>query len=288
MKGIILAGGSGTRLKPATNAVSKQLLPVFDKPLFYYPLSVLMMCGIRDILIISTPHDIDSFKRCVGDGVQLGLNIDYMIQPSPDGLAQAFILGEKFIGDDDVALILGDNIFFGEDLSAYFDNFSKNVNGSTIFAKEVNDPERFGIVEIGQDGKPVSIVEKPKNPMSNLAVIGLYFYKNNVVSYAKQLKPSERGELEITDLNNIYLKNNDLNVEVLDSDISWIDAGTHLSLLEASNEIRNLELNKNIKISCLEEIAFKNKWIDEHDIMEAIASYKNSSYGEYLKRMLKK
>lgn len=288
MKGIVLAGGSGTRLFPLTNTTSKQLLPIYDKPMIYYPISVLMQAGIKDILIISTPRDLPNCKTLLGDGKQFGINLEYKVQPSPDGIAQAFILGEEFIGEDGCALILGDNIFYGEN----FDNALKEAaynceinHKTTIFGYYVNDPERFGVVEFDKDNKVISIEEKPKNPKSNYAVTGLYFYDKKCVEYAKQLKPSARGELEITDLNNLYLKNDNLNVNLLESKFFWIDAGTTDSLLEAGNFVQSVEKQQKIKISVLEEIAFKNGWITKEELMALTERCGKSNYGKYLKEV---
>ena len=272
MKGIILAGGSGTRLYPLTKVTSKQLLPVYDKPMIYYPMSVLMNAGIRDILIISTPQDTPRFEELLGDGHQFGINLSYKVQPSPDGLAQAFIIGEEFIGDDCAAMVLGDNIFAGHGLKKRLLQAvekAEKYNLATIFGYYVDDPERFGIVEFDKDGRAVSIEEKPKKPKSNYCVTGLYFYDNRVVDYVKKLSPSARGELEITDLNKIYLENGDLNVELLGQGFTWLDTGTHESLVEASNFIKTIEDHQHRKIACLEEIAYLNGWISKNDILEA-------------------
>ena len=286
MKGIILAGGSGTRLYPLTMVTSKQLLPIYDKPMIYYPLSVLMNAGIKDILIISTPQDTPRFKDLLGDGNQFGSNLSYKVQPSPDGLAQAFILGDEFIGNDKVAMILGDNIFYGHGLKGKTRNACELKNGATIFGYYVDDPERFGIVEFDKDGKAVSIEEKPEKPKSNYCVTGLYFYDNNVVNYAKSLKPSKRGELEITDLNRIYLENGMLNVELLGAGFTWLDTGTHESLVEATNFVKTIETHQHRKIACLEEIAYNNGWIDKNKLSEAYEVYKKNEYGKYLKDVL--
>lgn len=289
MKGIILAGGSGTRLYPLTMVTSKQLLPVYDKPMIYYPMSVLMNAGIRDILIISTPQDTPRFKELLGDGSQFGINLSYEIQPSPDGLAQAFIIGEKFIGTDAVAMILGDNIFSGHGLNKRLKDAVKraeNDKEATVFGYYVNDPERFGIVEFDDHGKAISIEEKPSNPKSNYCVTGLYFYDNKVIEYAKSLKPSSRGELEITDLNKIYLNNEILNVELLGQGFTWLDTGTHESLADATNFIKTIESHQHRKIACLEEIAYNNGWISKENILKAYKLVKKNQYGQYLKDIL--
>lgn len=288
MKGIILAGGSGTRLYPLTKVTSKQLLPIYDKPMIYYPLSVLMSAGIREILIISTPQDLPRFEELLGDGHQFGLKLCYAVQPSPDGLAQAFIIGEEFIGNDCVAMVLGDNIFFGHGLKKRLRNAvhnAKSGKGATVFGYYVDDPERFGIVEFDQNGRAISIEEKPAVPKSNYCVTGLYFYDNRVVEYAKGLKPSPRGELEITDLNRIYLEQNDLNVELLGQGFTWLDTGTHESLVEATNFVRTVEAHQNRKIGCLEDIAYINGWISREDVEAVIKVYKNQ-YGRYLQDVL--
>lgn len=289
MKGIILAGGSGTRLYPLTKVTSKQLLPVYDKPMIYYPMSVLMNAGIRDILIISTPQDTPRFESLLGNGAQFGVNLSYAVQPSPDGLAQAFIIGSDFIGKDDVAMVLGDNIFAGHGLKmrlkAAVEN-AKNGKGATVFGYYVEDPQRFGIVEFDENGKAVSIEEKPENPKSNYCVTGLYFYDNKVVEYAKQLKPSPRGELEITDLNRIYLENNKLNVELLGQGFTWLDTGTHESLVEATNFVKTVETHQHRKIACLEEIAYLNGWISREDVLEVYEELKKNQYGQYLMDIL--
>ena len=289
MKGIILAGGSGTRLYPLTKVTSKQLLPVYDKPMIYYPMSVLMNAGIRDILIISTPQDTPRFEELLGDGHQFGINLSYKVQPSPDGLAQAFIIGEEFIGDDCAAMVLGDNIFAGHGLKKrllHAVEKAEKYNLATIFGYYVDDPERFGIVEFDKDGRAVSIEEKPKKPKSNYCVTGLYFYDNRVVDYVKKLSPSARGELEITDLNKIYLENGDLNVELLGQGFTWLDTGTHESLVEASNFIKTIEDHQHRKIACLEEIAYLNGWISKDDILEAYKVLKKNQYGQYLMDVL--
>lgn len=289
MKGIVLAGGAGTRLHPSTIAVSKQLLPIYDKPMIYHPISVLMLAGIQEILIISTPVDLPNFKRLLGDGSQFGVKFSYKEQPSPDGLAQAFILGEEFIGNDDVALVLGDNIFYGPGFSNMLKNVVKNTNeqgGATVFGYLVKDPQRFGVVEFDTNGKALTIEEKPQNPKSNYAVTGLYFYDNKVVEYAKNLKPSARGEFEITDLNNIYLKNKKLNVELLGRGFAWLDTGTHHSLLQASQYVQTIEENQGIKIACLEEIAFRMGFVTKTELEKSIEKYKNNEYFNYVRALL--
>jgi len=289
MKGIILAGGSGTRLYPLTKVTSKQLLPVYDKPMIYYPMSVLMMAGIRDILIISTPQDTPRFKELLGDGSQFGVNLSYAVQPSPDGLAQAFIIGADFIGADTVAMVLGDNIFSGYGLKQRLKKAVENAEterGATVFGYYVDDPERFGIVEFDSEGKAVSIEEKPEKPKSNYCVTGLYFYDNRVVEYAKNLKPSKRNELEITDLNRIYLENGELNVEVLGQGFTWLDTGTHESLVEATNFVKTVETHQHRKIACLEEIAYLNGWISKEEVLTVYEVLKKNQYGQYLKDVL--
>ena len=289
MKGIILAGGSGTRLYPLTKVTSKQLLPIYDKPMIYYPMSVLMNAGIRDILIISTPTDTPRFEELLGDGHQFGVHLSYKVQPSPDGLAQAFILGEDFIGDDTVAMVLGDNIFAGHGLKKRLKQAVNNAEegkGATVFGYYVDDPERFGIVEFDNKGKAISIEEKPSKPKSNYCVTGLYFYDNKVVEYAKNLKPSARGELEITDLNRIYLENNELNVELLGQGFTWLDTGTHESLVEATHFVKTVETHQHRKIACLEEIAYLNGWISKEQITEAYEELKKNQYGQYLKDVI--
>jgi glucose-1-phosphate thymidylyltransferase len=284
-KGIILAGGTGTRLNPITISVSKQLMPIYDKPMIYYPLSTLMEAKIKDILIITTPHDQILFKKLLSDGKHIGINISYAVQAQPNGIAESFIIGEKFINNSPVALILGDNIFYGYQLDKILMKNKKN-NLSTIFGYQVNNPESYGVIEISNDNKVKKIVEKPKKPKSSFAVTGMYFYDKNVVSYAKKLKPSARGELEITDLNNIYLKNNKLNFQLLDSGIAWLDTGTHENLLNAQNFISVVQKRQGIMIGCPEEIAFKNKWIDKNQIKNNLKNYKNSDYETYLKKIL--
>lgn len=285
MKGIILAGGSGTRLYPLTKVTSKQLLPVFDKPMIYYPMSILMDAGIREILIISTPEDTPRFEALLGDGHQFGLELSYKVQPSPDGLAQAFILGEDFIGDDSVAMVLGDNIFHGHGLTKRLVKAAAKEQGATIFGYYVDDPERFGVVEFDKKGKVVSLEEKPANPKSNYAITGLYFYDNNVVKYAKELKPSARGELEITDLNQRYLEEGDLSVSLLGDGFTWLDTGTHESLVDATNFVKTVEEHQHRKIGCLEEIGFRQGWIDDRQMQESAKAY-NNEYGKYLQRVL--
>ena len=286
MKGIILAGGSGTRLYPLTKVTSKQLLPIYDKPMIYYPLSVLMNAGIREILIISTPNDTPRFQDLLGDGHQFGIELSYAVQPSPDGLAQAFIIGEEFIGDDRVAMVLGDNIFHGQGLKKRLRAAAAKETGATVFGYYVDDPERFGIVEFDAEGKAISIEEKPAQPKSNYCVTGLYFYDNRVVEYAKNLKPSKRGELEITDLNRIYLENGELEVTLLGRGFTWLDTGTHDSLVEATNFVYTVENHQHRKIACLEEIAYRNKWITEEQMWAAYEIYKKNEYGAYLKDIL--
>ena len=286
MKGIVLAGGSGTRLYPNTTSVSKQLLPIYDKPMIYYPISVLMLAGIRDILIISTPHDLPNFKRLLGTGEQFGVKFSYVEQPKPDGLARAFVLGEEFIGNDSVAMILGDNIFYGTKFSRMLKEAVAKKQGATVFAYKVKDPERFGIVEFDQAGRAVSVEEKPQQPKSNFAITGLYFYDNRVVEYAKELKPSARGEFEITDLNRIYLENNQLNVQDLGRGFVWLDTGTHRSLLQAAQYVQTVEENQGIKIACLEEIALGMGYLTKDQIIELIAPYKNNEYYGYVAQIL--
>ena len=289
MKGIILAGGSGTRLYPLTKVTSKQLLPVYDKPMIYYPMSVLMSAGIRDILIISTPQDTPRFRELLGDGSQFGARLDYAVQPSPDGLAQAFIIGADFIGQDTVAMILGDNIFSGHGLKKRLRAAVANAEsgkGATVFGYYVDDPERFGIVEFDEHGRAVSIEEKPEKPKSNYCVTGLYFYDNRVVEYARNLKPSRRGELEITDLNRIYLDQGQLNVELLGQGFTWLDTGTHESLVDATNFVKTMETHQHRKLGCLEEIAYLNGWITREDVMKVYEVLKKNQYGQYLKDVL--
>ena len=283
MKGIILAGGSGTRLYPLTMVTSKQLLPVYDKPMIYYPLSTLMLAGIREILIISTPTDTPKFRELLGNGSQFGLSLSYAVQQSPDGLAQAFIIGEEFIGDDDVAMILGDNIFYGNGLGHMLRQASKNKNRATIFGYYVDNPQAFGVVEFDEKGVPVSIVEKPEVPKSNYAVTGLYFYDNRVVEYAKSLKPSKRGELEITDINQMYLQNGDLDIKLMGRGFAWLDTGTVESLTDASNFIRTIERLQGIKISAPEEIAYNMRWISREALLRSAEKYGKSSYGQHLR-----
>lgn len=286
MKGIILAGGSGTRLYPLTKVTSKQLLPIYDKPMIYYPLSVLMDAGIKEILIISTPDDTPRFEALLGDGHQFGIELSYAVQPSPDGLAQAFIIGADFIGGDSVAMVLGDNIFHGHGLKKRLIAAAEKTSGATVFGYYVDDPERFGIVEFDADGKAVSLEEKPANPKSNYCVTGLYFYDNKVVEYAKNLKPSARGELEITDLNKLYLENGELEVTLLGQGFTWLDTGTHESLVDATNFVRTVETHQHRKIACLEEIAFLNGWISRDQLMETYEVYKKNQYGAYLKDVM--
>jgi glucose-1-phosphate thymidylyltransferase len=285
-KGIILAGGSGTRLYPVTQSISKQLLPVYDKPMIYYPLSTLMLAGIQDILIISTPDDTPRFESLLSDGSQWGLNISYKVQPSPDGLAQAFILGDTFIGNDLSALVLGDNIFYGHDFNELLGNAMTRDNGATVFAYHVHDPERYGVAEFDHTNKVLSLEEKPKNPKSNYAVTGLYFYDKDVVAMAKSLKPSTRGELEITDLNRLYLEKEKLNVEIMGRGYAWLDTGTHDSLLEASQFIATLENRQGLKVSCPEEISYRRGWINASQLEKLAAPLSKNGYGEYLKRVL--
>ena len=289
MKGIILAGGSGTRLYPLTKVTSKQLLPIYDKPMIYYPMSVLMSAGIRDILVISTPQDLPRFKDLLGDGHQFGVHLSYAEQPSPDGLAQAFIIGEEFIGNDTVAMVLGDNIFAGHGLGKRLRNAVQNAEngkGATVFGYYVDDPWRFGIVEFNEDGHAISIEEKPEHPKSNYCVTGLYFYDNRVVEYAKGLKPSKRGELEITDLNRIYLEQGELNVELLGQGFTWLDTGTHESLVEATNFVMTMEKHQHRKLACLEDIAYMNGWITREDVLETYEVMKKNQYGQYLKDVI--
>ncbi|SUB98681.1 glucose-1-phosphate thymidylyltransferase RfbA [Proteus penneri] len=288
MKGIILAGGSGTRLSPITMGTSKQLLPIYDKPMIYYPLSILMLAGINDILIITTPEDKNSFYRLLGDGSQFGISLTFAIQPKPEGLAQAFIIGEEFIGNDSVCLVLGDNIFWGQGFSPKLIKAANKKNGATIFGYEVQDPERFGVVEFDDNFNAISIEEKPKKPKSNFAVTGLYFYDNHVVDIAKNIEPSKRGELEITTINQIYLQKNKLSVELLGRGFAWLDTGTHDSLLDAGVFVETIEKRQGFKIACLEEIAYKRKWLTEKQIYKIANEYKKNSYGQYLFKLIKK
>ena len=284
-KGIVLAGGSGSRLHPITLGVSKQLLPIYDKPMIYYPISVLMLAGIREILIISTPEDIGSYERLLGDGSQFGIIITYEVQPNPEGLAQAFLIGEKFIGDSNVALVLGDNIFYGQNFSGHLKAAAGKSHGASIFGYHVNDPERFGVVEFDNVGNVLSLVEKPKSPKSNYAVTGLYFYDNNVVNIAKSIIPSSRGELEITDINRVYLGQGNLTVEVLGRGFAWLDTGTHNSLLEAGQFVETVEKRQGLKVACLEEISFHQDWISVDTLLDQAEKLKKTSYGEYLRKV---
>lgn len=286
MKGIILAGGSGSRLYPITKGVSKQLLPIYDKPMIYYPLSVLMLAEIQDILIITTAEDQAGFIRMLGDGTDFGINLTYAIQPSPDGLAQAFIIGEEFIGNDSVCLVLGDNIFWGQGFSPILKNAAQRKSGASVFGYQVKDPERFGVVAFDKNQKAISLEEKPKNPKSNFAVTGLYFYDNDVIEMAKQVKPSERGELEITTLNQMYMERGDLNVELLGRGFAWLDTGTHESLLEAAMFVETIEKRQGYKIACLEEIAWRNGWLSDEQVQKTARLLSKNSYGRYLSELI--
>lgn len=286
MKGIVLAGGSGTRLYPITKGASKQLLPVYDKPMVYYPLSVLMLAGIRDVLIISSPDDLQGYQRLLGDGSDYGINLSFAVQPSPDGLAQAFIIGEKFIGEDSVCLVLGDNIFFGEGFGNKLEEAVKNNKGATVFGYHVQDPERFGVVEFDSNYKVLSIEEKPADPKSHWAITGLYFYDNQVVQFAKDIKPSDRGELEITAINQLYLKQGSLNVELLGRGFAWFDTGTHNSLMEAGQFVQTIENRQGLKIACLEEISYRKGWLSKTELLERIKPLSKTGYGQYLLNLI--
>ena len=286
MKGIVLAGGSGTRLHPITRGVSKQMLPVYDKPMIYYPLSVLMLAGIRDILVISTPDDLPNYQKLLGDGSDFGVNLAYAEQPSPDGLAQAFLIGESFIGDDSVCLILGDNIFYGYGFTAMLQDVAARDAGATVFGYHVNDPERFGVVEFDSDGRVLSVEEKPERPKSNYAITGLYFYDNRVVDIAKQVKPSERGELEITDVNRAYLESGELNVSVMGRGFAWLDTGTHDSLMEAGQFVQTIEHRQGLKVACLEEIGYRNGWLSAEALQQQAGALAKTGYGQYLQQVL--
>ncbi|MEN8282985.1 glucose-1-phosphate thymidylyltransferase RfbA [Acinetobacter gerneri] len=285
-KGIILAGGSGTRLHPITKGVSKQLLPIYDKPMIYYPLSVLMLAGIQEVLIISTPEDLPNFEKLLGNGADFGIKLSYKVQPTPDGLAQAFLIGEEFIGQDDVCLILGDNIYYGQSFGKQLETANNRENGATVFGYHVTDPERFGVVEFDQSSKVLSIAEKPTQPKSNYAVTGLYFYDNRVIEFAKQVQPSARGELEITDINNAYLKDGSLNVELLGRGFAWLDTGTHESLLEAGQFVYTIEKRQSLKVACLEEIGFHKGWINRDQLKSSAEKLSKTEYGQYLYKLL--